>query len=114
MTQQYTKKLLKECIGLHTANAWNTVYLAIEMSSTGVARVYINGYKTPFYTNGYGYDKTSTVLADFVSYYANTRIKSWGAGIDRLTEEALTHNIKIEYITATKTATIYKIENLGA
>jgi len=39
----------------------------VRYSNQGVARIYINEYETPIYAGGYGYDKTSTVLASLLN-----------------------------------------------
>ena len=39
----------------------------IIFSNSGVARIYINDRKTKYNANGYGYDKTSSVIASMIN-----------------------------------------------
>jgi hypothetical protein len=40
-----------------------TFKFEINFSKSGVARIYLGGRKTVYYAGGYGYDKTSSVIA---------------------------------------------------
>ena len=47
---------------------WNEGFkFEIIFSNSGVARIYINDRKTKYNANGYGYDKTSSVIASMVN-----------------------------------------------
>lgn len=47
---------------------WNTGFkFEIIFSNNGVARIFINDKKTKYKAAGYGYDKTSTVLAKMIN-----------------------------------------------
>ena len=47
---------------------WNTGFkFEIIFSNSGVARIFINDKKTKYKAAGYGYDKTSTVIASMVN-----------------------------------------------
>ena len=47
---------------------WNKDFkFEIIFSNTGVARIFINDKKTKYKAAGYGYDKTSTVLAKMIN-----------------------------------------------
>ena len=56
------KKLFTEGFG------WNKDFkFEIIFSNSGVARIYINDRKTKYNANGYGYDKTSSVIASMIN-----------------------------------------------
>ena len=56
------KKLFSEGYG------WNEGFkFEIKFSNSGVARIYINDRKTKYSASGYGYDKTSSVIASMVN-----------------------------------------------
>ena len=47
---------------------WNKGFkFEIIFSNSGVARIFINDRKTKYYASGYGYDKTSAVIASMVN-----------------------------------------------
>ena len=47
---------------------WNEGFkFEIIFSNSGVARIYINDRKTKYNANGYGYDKTSSVIASMIN-----------------------------------------------
>ena len=47
---------------------WNKGFkFEIIFSNSGAARIYINDRKTKYNANGYGYDKTSSVIASMVN-----------------------------------------------
>lgn len=106
---KFDKKTLKTCVGLNTEIPWNEVIVEVNHSRNGIARLFINGCKTFFYTNGYGYCKNSTLLADFLNYWVGEEISnSGGAGVERVKEDALKKGVKLEYICETKDSRIYK------
>lgn len=115
MKTQWTKKDLQECIGLTTPIAWKELCLEINTSNSGVCRLYINGIKTPFFAGGYGYDRVSTVLNDFMNYYAGqNKYTCNGVGVESLIAQIDELNtpeqrIKLTYVCNTKNGTIFKV-----
>ena len=114
MNNRWTKQRLKEAIGLHTNIPWDIVYLEVFYSKIRIARIFINGHATPFFAEGYGYDKTGTVLEQFISYYINEKLGIDGAaGVPAVIEKAEQKNIKLEFVCEAKNSFIYKVSNLG-
>lgn len=112
MTQfKWTKEKLKECIGLNTDIPWKEVYLEIKYSNSGRAVLYIKGSPTPFYAGGYGYDKTSQVLSNFMAYYTGNPEagKDSCAGANVIADTVAKLGIKLEYITQLAHGYLYKI-----
>ena len=54
--------LPKSCVTL-----LNGFKFEINFSKAGVARIYIGNRKTKYYASGYGYDKTSAVIATMIN-----------------------------------------------
>jgi len=104
-TNNQVKQILNDDFQLKTG-----LYFSIEVSckTSNVHRVFIHGRQTSFYANGYGY----AVIAEMLNKCLGLNLSNNGIGISTITEQALKHNIKLEYITDTKTAIVYKLTKI--
>lgn len=103
---------------------WNTGFkFEIIFSNNGVARIYVGDRKTSYYANGYGYDKTSAVIAVMINdllglqnynpeVYGNRNgLLSSGTGFESIKNsfESIQGN-KLDCIYSGKNSNIYQIK----
>lgn len=102
---------------------WNTGFkFEIIFSNNGVARIYIADYKTKYFAGGYGYDKTSAVIATMINdllgsqnynpeIYGNRNgLLSSGTGFESIKNsfESIQGN-KLDQIYSGKNSNVYQI-----
>lgn len=85
----------------------------IEITDNLTSAAYIKGLRSCFTAKGYGYCKVSTVLTDFINYYCETKLKTWGEGVNSVINASKQNNIKVEFISETKSGKMFKIEKKG-
>lgn len=114
MNKTITKNEMKTFCSLTSAIPWKKVFIEINYSKNSTCRIFLNGRKTPFFAGGYGYDKASCVMADFLTYYTGKKIGGAGAGIETIKESLLKEfpSVVIDYVCETKDGYVYKIEQL--
>jgi hypothetical protein len=113
MTNSITKKQMNEFCGLNTPIPWNNFYLEINYSKSRVCRIAINGRKSPFFAGGYGYDKISCLLSDFLTFYTGKKIGGSCAGVEAVKDSLLIEypNVTIDFVCQTINGDIYKVTN---
>lgn len=87
---------------------WDSVYIEITDNQTSCA--YIKGLRSCFKASGYGYCKVSTVLTDFINYYADLRLNTHGMGVNTVIDSAKEYNINVEFLSDTKSGKMFKIK----
>lgn len=88
------------------------VFVEINYSpKTRIARLFVQGNRTPFYADGYGYCKESTVLGQFLNYWMGKEISpTCGCGVDKIEQVAKENGACVSFVCETKEGKIYRFK----
>ena len=108
---------------VNTIDVWKDFKFSVEYNKKGGVRIYVNDRKTKYYVKGYGYDKSSAIIAKMVndligkqSYDKNVYgndgkyLSENGVGLMPIIESLFTINVNLEEIYAGKSYDIFEID----
>jgi len=108
---------------VNTIDVWKDFKFSVEYNKKGGVRIYVNDRKTKYYVKGYGYDKSSAIIAKMVNdligkqqynenIYGNNGkyLSENGVGLMPIIDSLRTINVKLEEIYTGKSYDVFKID----